>query len=324
MGPDICPSFMQSLENADTLAGKIGGCARDAYTVLYGCASFAVLFAAAGVAVSDHGLMIYVLGFAELAMLLILLLTFRNAHQVNVRHRWLGLRFHAEVLRCVPILVALPEESSLSKNLLLRGDAAKSHSPSQSTPYLDALIAEHQGVADICLLTHETEQQESLATLIKQLGTVYWRNQQHYTENCLAYARVLAQQQLHYYCLRTQQEQAIVSRSHVISMVAFGFTFVAVLLHFVWHSPLLTIINTGVPALIASLHGFLAQEESERLVASNRQMAIRMHQWLTADVGASPECINTQTQLTGLVELMMSEVQDWHTLFGEKGMYHLG
>ena len=31
-----------------------------------------------------------------------------------------------------------------------------------------------------------------------------------------------------------------------------------------------------------------------------------------------------QERLGELVDLMMAEVQDWHRLFGEKGMYHLG
>ena len=31
-----------------------------------------------------------------------------------------------------------------------------------------------------------------------------------------------------------------------------------------------------------------------------------------------------QEHLADLVGLMMADVQDWHRLFGAKGMYHLG
>jgi hypothetical protein len=120
---------------------------------------------------------------------------------------------------------------------------------------------------------------------------------------------------------------------HTLSMVAFGLTIVAVLAHFWWHAALLTIICTGVPALAASLHGFVAQEESERLASSYTAMAIRLQDWLDdkgrVDGSAPSDDVDetiaaAQARLEGLVELLLSEVQDWHRLFGDKGMYHLG
>ncbi|MBK9440046.1 MAG: hypothetical protein IPN53_01565 [Comamonadaceae bacterium] len=321
VGPAIQQHMTQALFQADLLAGQIGGCARDAYTVLYACASFAVLFAASGVVVSDHGVMIYLLGLAELSMLLILLMTFRNAHQVNVHQRWLGLRFHAEFLRCVPLLAALPVESTTSKGQLHQKHARGQHG---DVPHLKALSGKHKQINDKNLQLHEQAQQVLSSQLIEQLREVYLRDPLAYTQRCMVHANLLAKQQLHYYCLKAQQEQAIVGRSHWLSMVAFGLTLVAVLTHFFIHSPLLTVINTVVPAFVASLHGFLAQEESERLAASNRQMAIRIHQWISTDVGAPNDSDATRAHLADLVDLMMSEVQDWHRLFGEKGMYHLG
>jgi hypothetical protein len=129
---------------------------------------------------------------------------------------------------------------------------------------------------------------------------------------------------LRYHCLRAQQEQTIVHRVHQLSIGAFGLTIVAVLAHFWWHAALLTIIGTGVPAFAASLHGFVAQEESERLTASYGAMACRLHAWIERDNADGAELASIQTRLDELVELMMSEVQDWHRLFGEKGLYHLG
>ena len=96
----------------------------------------------------------------------------------------------------------------------------------------------------------------------------------------MAYAELLAGQQLRYHCLRAQQEQAIVHRVHMLSMAAFALTIVAVLAHFGWHASLLTVVTTGLPAFAASLHGFVAQEESERLATSFGAMANRLQGWL--------------------------------------------
>jgi hypothetical protein len=145
-----------------------------------------------------------------------------------------------------------------------------------------------------------------------------------YTATALEYARQLARQQLRYHCRRVHEEQVIVHRVHAISLAGFAVTICAVMAHLVWHAPVLTMISTGVPAFAASLQGFSAQEESERLTASHRSMAQRLDAWpntaMEADLGAA----EVQKQLSNLVELLMSEVHDWHRLFGEKGMYHLG
>jgi hypothetical protein len=92
----------------------------------------------------------------------------------------------------------------------------------------------------------------------------------------------------------------------------------------VWHLPILTMISTGVPAFAASLQGFSAQEESERLTASYGSMAQRLDAWLNVTVENDAGIAEVQEHLSNLVELLMSEVHDWHRLFGEKGMYHLG
>jgi hypothetical protein len=103
VGPDMLAPMNEALGHADGEARRIGGCARDAYTMLYLCAGLAVLFAACGVAATDNHTLLNVLVLAELATLLVLLLTFRKAHRVNWHGRWLALRFHVEFLRCLPM-----------------------------------------------------------------------------------------------------------------------------------------------------------------------------------------------------------------------------
>jgi hypothetical protein len=72
------------------------------------------------------------------------------------------------------------------------------------------------------------------------------------------------------------------------------------------------------------LQGFSAQEESERLTTSYGTMAHRLDAWLNIPLEHDGGTAEVQEHLSDLVELLMSEVHDWHRLFGEKGLYHLG
>ncbi len=323
VGAAMLEPMREELEHADRQARRIGGCARDAYTVLYACAGLAVLFAASGVAAAGNYTLLNLLVLAELVMLLVLLLTFRNAHRVNWHGRWLALRFHVEFLRCLPILAAMRPDS-LHARQAREGRDGGGAAPVPKAPHLTALSAHHGKPADARVAEHAADLRASRAHLYQQLHERFLQQPAQYATQALAFARMLAGQQLRYHCSRAQQEQAIVHRVHKLSIGAFGLTIVAVVAHFWWHAALLTIICTGVPAFAASLHGFMAQEESERLAASYAAMAIRLQGWLDLDNAPAAELPEMQSRLAELVDLMMAEAQDWHRLFGEKGMYHLG
>lgn len=323
VGPTMLAPVTAALDGADTLAGRIGGCARDAYTVLYGCAALAVLFAACGVAATGNNTALNLLVLAELLMLLILVVTFRNAHRASWHSHWLALRFHGEFLRCLPIMAAMRADS-LHARQARDGRDGRVDAPASSAPHLVALVAHHGRAATADAGEQAAAQRAARAHLYEQLHARFLLDPAPYAQRALAYARTLAAQQLRYHCFRAQQEQTVVHRVHMLSIGAFGLTIVAVLAHFWWHAALLTIICTGVPAFAASLHGFVAQEESERLAASYGAMAVRLQAWLDLDNADGGALASMQERLAELVELMMSEVQDWHRLFGEKGMYHLG
>ena len=137
---------------------------------------------------------------------------------------------------------------------------------------------------DPAIVEQAAEQRAERARLYEELHARFLAQPAHYAAEALAYARLLAGQQLRYHCLRAQQEQTIVHRVHQLSVGAFGMTILAVIVHFWWHSAVLTIICTAVPAFAASLHGFVAQEESERLAASYSAMANRLQGWLDLDL----------------------------------------
>lgn len=321
-GPVLLQRVTGALHESDAQAQRIGGCARDAYTVLYGCSALAVLLAAWGVASESDGLRL-ALAVAELATLLVLFLTFRSAHKVNWHEHWLGLRFHAEFLRCLPLVVALDRERA---PLWLHGRAQHGIDAEDAPlpPHLAALSGHRHASQDARAAAHERERHEMRAGLLAKLGALCSADQWTYTRTALAYALQLARQQLRYHCRRAQEEQIIVHRVHAISLASFAVTIAAVMAHLVWHEPLLTMISTGVPAFAASLQGFTAQEESERLTASYGAMAHRLDAWLNTALEDGAGVGDVQEHLSTLVELLMSEVHDWHRLFGEKGMYHLG
>jgi hypothetical protein len=322
IGPALLERVTGALDDSDTQAQRIGGCARDAYTVLYGCAALAVLFAAWGVASASPAMRL-VVSVAELGTLVVLFLTFRNAHRVNWHEHWLGLRFHAEFLRCLPVLVALDQERAPQ---WLHGSAGAGIDADDAVlpPHLAALSGHHQASADPRAAAHERERHAVRTALLSKLDGVCRDDPWDYTTTALEYARQLARQQLRYHCRRAQEEQAIVHRVHKVSLGGFAVTIAAVMAHLVWHAPILTMISTGVPAFAASLQGFTAQEESERLTASYGTMAHRLDAWLNVPLARDAGAADIQEHLSHLVELLMSEVHDWHRLFGEKGMYHLG
>lgn len=320
VGATLRHTMGEALSLADTLAGRIGGCARDAYTILYGCAALAVLFAATGVAIGGHGAIINGLLVAELLTLGVLFVTFRQAHMVNWHGRWLGLRFHAEFLRCLPLLAMLREE--LTPGWLARQVHA---APQGEEPeHLQVLSEHHHGGHDERAAGHEQRQQQLRDDLFWELHARFLEAPERYAHDCLGYARMLAQQQQRYHCLRAQQEQAIVHRVHTLSIAGFSLTIAAVLLHAWWDSPILTVVSTGVPAFAAALHGFVAQEESERLAANSQSMARSLHQWIADSAEVDDDVGGIQASLSRLVKLMMSEVRDWHRLFDNKAFYHLG
>lgn len=322
IGPALLQRLTATLDESDTLAQRIGGCARDAYTVLYGCSALAVLLAAWGAAIELHGLRL-ALAVAELATLVVLFLTFRKAHRINWHEHWLGLRFHAEFLRSLPVLAAAAQERGPR---WLHG-RARHEIEAEDAPlpsHLAALSGHVHTSVDPRAVAHERAQHEVRASLLDQLDRICRDDPWTYTTTALAYARQLAGQQLRYHCRRAQEEQVIVHRVHAISLASFVVTIGAVMAHLVWHLPVLTLVSTGVPAFAASLQGFSAQEESERLAASYGSMARRLDAWLNAAPDANASIAEVQAHLSNLVELMMSEVHDWHRLFGEKGMYHLG
>jgi hypothetical protein len=322
IGPVLLQKVTGALNESDTQAQRIGGCARDAYTVLYGCSALAVLLAAWGAATELHALRL-ALAVGELGMLVLLFLTYRNAHKINWHERWLGLRFHAEFLRCLPVLAAAAQERAPEwpHGRALRAiDAEDAPLP----PHLAALSGHGHASEDPRASAHERAQHDLRAALLAKLDRICRDDPWTYTTTALAYARQLARQQLRYHCRRAQEEQVIVHRVHVISLASFAVTIAVVMAHLIWHVPILSLISTGVPAFAASLQGFSAQEESERLAASYGSMARRLDAWLNTPLDDDAGIAEMQEHLSNLVELLMSEVHDWHRLFGEKGLYHLG
>lgn len=322
IGPALLQRVTGALNDSDTQAQRIGGCARDAYTVLYACSALAVVLAAWATASSSPGLRLG-LAVGELCTLVVLFLTFRNAHRVNWHEHWLGLRFHAEFLRCLPVLAALDPERAPSR---LHGRAGEEIDAEDAVlpPHLAALSGHRHASGDARAAGHERERHELRASLLARLDRICREDPWTYTGTALEYARQLARQQLRYHCRRAQEEQVIVHRVHAISLASFAVTIAAVMAHLVWHAPVLSLISTGVPAFAASLQGFSAQEESERLTASYRTMAHRLDAWLNTPLEHDGRTAEVQEHLSDLVELLMSEVHDWHRLFGEKGLYHLG
>lgn len=322
VGPGLLEPVRQEMTHADLLAQRIGGCARDAYTVLYLCAGLAVLSAALGAAIHNNPQVVNLLLVAELVMLVVLFLTFRKAHRVNWNRHWLALRFHVEFLRCLPILAALHPDSTHAREARDDDDDGVDHAP--APPHLAALTAHHGKPEDLLVALQAEQQRATRGQLYRAMQARFVEQPELYIAGALSYADLLARQQMRYHCLRAQQEQAIVHRVHTLSMVAFVMTIVAVLAHFVWHAPLLTVLTTGLPAFAASLHGFVAQEESERLATRFGAMAKRLQGWLDAGREGGHDMEPARGHLGELVGLMMADVQDWHRLFGAKGMYHLG
>jgi len=133
----------------------------------------------------------------------------------------------------------------------------------------------------------------------------------------MLYAEELAKEQRWYHCKSAQREMAIEKRIHTVSILLFTVTFIAVLCHFLLHSPWLVVVATVLPASAASLHGFLAHEETERFAARYSGMAFQLDAWLNDQDGL------TEERLEKLIRLLTSEVTDWHGLLQHQSL-HIG
>jgi hypothetical protein len=176
-----------------------------------------------------------------------LFLTFRNAHRVNWHEHWLGLRFHAEFPRCLPVLAAAAQERA-PRWLHGRARAAIDAEDAPLPPHLAALTGHGHATEDPRAIAHGHAQHEVRATLLDKLDRICRDDPWTYTMTTLDYARQLARQQLRYHCRRAQEERVIVHRVHAISLAGFAVTIGAVMAHLVWHLPILTMVSTGVPA----------------------------------------------------------------------------
>lgn len=304
--------YLEAFERADFAASEAGGCYRDSYTILYLCAALAVFFAVINVAIEWEDFKAFAWVVSEAIMLLIIGFIYWHARKAKWHENWINLRFHSEYLRCLPMIATRYSELPSGWHMPHTTTISHSNNGEPLPSYLQVFNHAH-GHHDIA----EGERTKERSSFYAKLHESEKNDSSETLKQTMIYAEELAKNQRRYHCMSAQREMAIERRIHVISMSLFFSTALAVLCHFLWHSPWLTVVATVLPACAASLHGFLAHEETERFAARYSGMAFQLDAWLNDQ--DSP----TNDRLEKLISMLMSEVTDWHGLLQHKSL-HIG
>lgn len=304
--------YLEAFEHADLAASDAGGCYRDSYTILYLCAALAVLFSVINVSLGWEGRQALTWVAFEAVMLSIIAWVYRRTRKAKWHEHWVSLRFQSEFLRCLPMISAHSPEFPSGWYMPHCRTISPSVNAEPIPSYLQVLHHAHNSHEN-----DEVERENERRNLYAKLRASVEKGSGEALKQTMIYAEELAKDQRWYHCRSAQREMAIEKAIHVISMSFFLGTVVAVLCHFFWHSSWLIVFATVLPACAASLHGFLAHEETERLAARYSGMAFQLDAWL------NDQASSTEERLEKLIELLMSEVSDWQGLLQHQSL-HIG
>jgi hypothetical protein len=154
-----------------------------------------------------------------------------------------------------------------------------------------------------------------LAPMVREHFPAAWAEPQFRSD----YARWtvdILQGQVHYHRHQVHRQEALLHRVHKIGVWLFSLTALGALLHLWIHSIWLSVITTFFPALGASLHGALAQNESFRLAAASERSVYALElaiQRINA-VGTESPVEELKAAVSQAVATILSEHQDWQML----------
>ena len=125
-------------------------------------------------------------------------------------------------------------------------------------------------------------------------------------------------EQINYHHRRAHDEHELRHRVHRIAFICFVLTGVSVALHLILHSNWLSIAAAFFPSLAAALTGVIAHSESERLEIDSTRMVSRLRALLDTLPSASTELSARGKFLERCLDVLLSDVDDWHVYAKEK------
>jgi hydrogenase-4 membrane subunit HyfE len=288
---------------------------RSAFWAIYLLSATAVLCACLPLALGwddernqyNHLSIVWVI--AEVLVIMLVGLIFWRGHRQNWQGQWLAARTEAELAWYLPVIAPLIDfdNGAVESNwysLLFNPDLQK------------------QAEADIKILCN------SVMELSRTSLAGVWSDPNFVTAYAQWSVNIL-QGQRYYHRHVACYQHALLHRVHTINGWLFGLTAVAALSHLMFHSKVLTLMTTFLPALAASLHGALAQSEAYRLESTSLRLVTELDQAIipirqtleSADPLAQIESL--QAAILSAVSLILDEHQDWHMLVRPHHL-HLG
>jgi len=157
--------------------------------------------------------------------------------------------------------------------------------------------------------------------IVREAGMVGVRIDKEYLA---AYRDFLSRQeitgQIEYHMRNSPRFHRIHGTLHIMGIVLFVLTFFAVLVHFFWHSDVLTLISAVFPALGAAFYGIRTQGEFEQIAKRSDAMSAHLEnlrsELVKADFVPSYRLLGRIAENTA--EVMSSETLDWRIVFQSK------
>ena len=279
---------------------------RSAFWALYLLSALAVLSAALPLALGwddARSRMAHFSGVWVLTELLIILLVasiYWRGHRQDWQGQWLAARTKAELAWYLPLLAPLIDFSVADSAQNWYARLFDHGEYCEVGDDLNVLCTRNAALAQDCLATAWSEPQFVVS----------------YTRWAVA---MLESQRL-YHLQVARRQHALRNRVHGINGWLFGLTAVAAATHLLVHSRILTLLTTFCPALVAALHGALAQSEAYRLEATSERLANELEALLAAlrQSLQRPDPLSTVPELRETIQsslqLILNEHKDWHML----------
>ncbi|MDB5919989.1 MAG: hypothetical protein JWR40_4223 [Massilia sp.] len=284
---------------------------RSAFWALYLLSAAAVLSAALPLALGWDDARSSMADFSgiwvvsELLIIALVGLIYWRGHQQDWQGQWLAARTKAELAWYLPLIAPLVDFSAAT-------NAPNCNAPNWYAQLFDpGHHLETGGDIDALCAAHAPLARDALAAA--------WSNPQ-FIAGYAHWAADILEARRQYHLHVAVRHHALLHRVHAINTWLFGLTALAALTHLVVHSRLLTLMTIFFPALVASLHGGLAQSEAYRLEATSRRLAAELGR-LIAPIRhslAAPEPLATadavRTAIQSAVVLILNEHKAWHML----------
>ena len=133
------------------------------------------------------------------------------------------------------------------------------------------------------------------------------------------YLSSLMSDQILYHQNNTLRSRHIYKKLHTIGFVMFYGTLVTCAVHFIWHSPVLTLLSGALPAVGAAMHGILASGEFSKSADISEGMSTQIADQLS-QLSFATDVQTVRAIAKQFHDTVINEVLGWKVMFEDKNV----